>query len=110
MKRKAYICLELLTPACAKLQIQSPSCGLRWDMDQKTHVKIVHPISHTMMQILGWIFKAIMLEGICIMAKAIVYITGCQMRPLLPTFPGLTEADRVLVTLHVQFFFHAGDV
>jgi hypothetical protein len=38
----------------------------------ETHVKIVHPISQTTMQIRGRILSAIRFAGICMMANAIV--------------------------------------
>jgi hypothetical protein len=71
---------------------------------------MVHPISQTMMQILGWILSAIMLDGICIMAKAIVYITAGQAKYWVIAEGRPTQANGILIALHIQLFLHAGDV
>jgi hypothetical protein len=51
-----------------------------------------------------------MLDGICIMAKAIVYITAGQAKYWVIAEGRPTQANGILIALHIQLFLHAGDV
>ena len=77
MKRNAYICVELVAAACANLLATKVLLYLEIAKSvthrrEGPYVKMVQPSSQIMMQMRGRTLRAMALEGICMMAKAMV--------------------------------------